>query len=311
MKYIICLAFVNIVFNGVAQLKVDQYGRVGMGANFPNPGHKCHIAGNLLLSDHPASNFNEFTLKVGNGWPGTEFGSNKDVFAVWYSSWLGYNRLHAESFHKPSDFKLKKNINPISNSLDKIMGLKTYVYEIERNQLSESKEEIKGYKKEYGFVSQEIEEFLTEVDIVEKGKDNLKLMEYDQIIPLTVAAIQEQQKIIEKLQEEIHILNKELKGDVNGEIETDSENPILLQNKPNPFKSNTTIEYNLKNSENLKSSTIAIFNLNGNLIKSFLLKENIKGIITIKEGDLKPGIYIYTLIIEGKEIDSKRMVLLN
>lgn len=106
-----------------AQLKVDQFGRIGMGTNWPNPGYKCHIAGHLLLSNYPATPFYELQLKVGNGWPGTEIGSSGDKLAFW-SSYVGYHKLYAEQFYKMSDASFKFQATQIISPINKILLLK-------------------------------------------------------------------------------------------------------------------------------------------------------------------------------------------
>jgi hypothetical protein len=37
--------------------------------------------------------------------------------------------------------------------------------------------------------------------------------------------------------------------------------------------------------------------------------ENGKGEITINAGELKPGVYVYTLIVDGSLVDTKQMIL--
>ena len=69
------LLFLSI--NAFAQLRVDPYGRIGMGTNYPNSEYKCHIKGDLLLTTYPEipapnATFVEFKFKVGHGWPGAD-----------------------------------------------------------------------------------------------------------------------------------------------------------------------------------------------------------------------------------------------
>lgn len=50
---ILSAIFAAFTLSAFAQLKVDQYGRIGMGTNWPNSSYKCHIKGNLLLTTYP------------------------------------------------------------------------------------------------------------------------------------------------------------------------------------------------------------------------------------------------------------------
>jgi hypothetical protein len=63
--------------------------------------------------------------------------------------------------------------------------------------------------------------------------------------------------------------------------------------------------------QNFRNALIVIFDLNGLLIKSYDIQNSGDGSIKINGNELKAGMYIYTLIVNQKEIDSKRMILLN
>jgi hypothetical protein len=41
------------------------------------------------------------------------------------------------------------------------------------------------------------------------------------------------------------------------------------------------------------------------------LKEKGKGSIEIAQGELKAGMYLYSLVVDNKEIDTKRMIISN
>jgi hypothetical protein len=61
----------NCVFS---QLKIDQYGRVGIGTNYPSPEYKVHVKGDILLTTYPIippnqTRFQELRLKIDNGFP--------------------------------------------------------------------------------------------------------------------------------------------------------------------------------------------------------------------------------------------------
>ena len=81
----------------------------------------------------------------------------------------------------------------------------------------------------------------------------------------------------------------------------------LFQNNPNPFNDNTEISYFL--SENISSASIIIYNMNGVQINQYLLSTTGSGKIIINSSELVPGMYIYALIADKVEIDTKRMIL--
>ncbi len=82
----------------------------------------------------------------------------------------------------------------------------------------------------------------------------------------------------------------------------------LKQNAPNPFQENTLIRYYLP--KGFQKASIIITDLSGNMVKSFSLSGYGHGQILISGGTMKAGTYIYTLISDGHQVESKRMVLL-
>jgi trimeric autotransporter adhesin len=84
-------------------------------------------------------------------------------------------------------------------------------------------------------------------------------------------------------------------------------NIVLQQNKPNPFHDQTEIEYYIP--ANCTQSSIIIFDMQGKLMKTVILEQKEKGSIKINGGSLQPGMYMYSLIVDNKEVDTKRMIL--
>jgi hypothetical protein len=81
----------------------------------------------------------------------------------------------------------------------------------------------------------------------------------------------------------------------------------LHQNVPNPFDQETTIEYFLP--ESTRNATINIYDLTGILHKSIPLPHAGHGYIAINAGGFKPGMYTYTLIVDGLVMDTKKMIV--
>jgi hypothetical protein len=98
-------------------------------------------------------------------------------------------------------------------------------------------------------------------------------------------------------------------GTSNGNQQPVTDSPRLEQNFPNPFHENTTIKYYLPSST--RTASITITDLNGVQLKTFDLSGG-KGFgqVLISGGAFAAGTYIYTLTVNGKVVDSKRMVLL-
>jgi hypothetical protein len=309
---ILSALFAVFTMSAFAQLKVDQYGRIGMGTNWPNPEFKCHIAGNLLLTSYPTNPFYELRMKVNNGWPGVEIGSNYDKIAFW-SSYVEYNDLYAANYYKMSDIRVKSNIKDITWGLQKLMQIRPVHYSIVNNMFDSSGVKIEGTRNQYGFISQEIEKAFPEVKITDDVL-GYKLMDYDQIIPITVAAIQEQQKTIDSLKTELANLQDQVNsnnslGLGNNNSSTLTSRNVLNQNSPNPFNESTEVTFSV-DEQNFRTASIVIFDMSGLLIKKYDIHKSGDGTIKINGNELKAGMYIYTLIVNEREVDSKRMILL-
>lgn len=99
-------------------------------------------------------------------------------------------------------------------------------------------------------------------------------------------------------------LNETQKGNMAGLKEGE-----LLQNVPNPFKESTQIWYKLENESNIK---LNIYNYTGQLIKSINEGTKTKGThyIEFDANGLKNGIYFYSIKVNGKTTDSKKMTII-
>lgn len=118
-----------------------------------------------------------------------------------------------------------------------------------------------------------------------------------------------QQAQIIELQKQIDELKSALKASssLSSDFEATAKDGYLAQNVPNPFSISTNIQYELP--KGTEKATIGVYDMNGKEIKLFQLSLDKTGNVTIKGGDLMPGMYLYTLIINGKYFDSKKMIL--
>lgn len=83
---------------------------------------------------------------------------------------------------------------------------------------------------------------------------------------------------------------------------------VLNQNIPNPFEENTVITYMVP--KTFRQAQIIFTSMNGEVIKTAEIKQSGKGQVNVFAKDISKGIYTYTLIVDGKTIDTKKMVKL-
>ncbi len=114
-------------------------------------------------------------------------------------------------------------------------------------------------------------------------------------------------EFIEKREHLLSLLPFEKKQlDIN---DIDYNENILLQNIPNPFSNTTTISFNLTNQ---CQGSINVINNIGEIVRtiSFTKGSGMHNII-LDVSDQPVGIYYYSLVINGKRTDTKKMVLIN
>lgn len=135
------------------------------------------------------------------------YGSTGGTASTRYGVYCSGNGAYTGSWSSVSDLKFKKNIQPMTNSLSKILKLEPRTFEMRTEEY-----EIMNFNegKQFGFIAQDLHQIFPELVThgvhpgAEKGKDIEYLgVDYISMIPVLVQAIQEQQKIIEAQQQQI------------------------------------------------------------------------------------------------------------
>jgi hypothetical protein len=97
------------------------------------------------------------------------------------------------------------------------------------------------------------------------------------------------------------------KSAVNDQQSTAFSSVSLQQNIPNPFSGSTTINYTLP--QQYSSAKIIITDKTGNTLKQINLSNKEKGSVLVDASTLSSGAYQYSLIIDGRIISSRQMIL--
>lgn len=170
--------------------------------------------------------------------------------------------------------------------------------------------EIQHFQKaHYGLVATELREIMPE--LVYEGQNGELSINYIEIIPLLVESIKELKAEIATLQGGngggAVVMSRAIPGATGIEEATALTIPMLKQNNPNPFTENTVIEYVLP--ETVQSANLYIYDMNGTQIEQIALTERGESSVTVNGGQFTAGMYLYSLIADGKVIDTKRMIL--
>lgn len=313
MKTLHLMLLIGVLFNFnavQAQLKVDNAGRVGIGTLYPNPDNQLHVIKNILISNPANSIFSELKLEV-DGINTPRISTSSRELEFYNLGWEEWITIYAGNIYELSDSTLKTNIKNSIYGIEHLLMLRPVEYTMKENRSKSESSMNNERTKELGFISQEIRKIFPEVQITKEVNKTL-LMDYNQLIPVLVTSIQQQQEQIEFLKNEISTMRETLEHipqSENSSINTKERRPVLFQNQPNPFSENTKIKYVIEEAD-LPNASIVIFNLHGNLIKEYKIRESGEGIINVESGTLTPGKYFYSLLINGQEIDSKTMIVL-
>jgi hypothetical protein len=262
-------------------------GNVGIGTN--NPSQMLHVAGNVLVNG-------TFTT---------------------------------------SDQRYKKEIESIKSPLDLIsqIGGKTYYFKTE-----EFKEKNFESNKQYGFIAQEIEKIIPE--IVFTDSEGYKSVNYTSVVPVLVEAIKELNTKVEK-QNNAVIENEALKSEISAlksenqifkdkfelleksisllcesgcaglekakQNATDAD--VLYQSIPNPTDNETLINFYL--SKKYNKASIQINSLDGKSMETIVLDGTQgKGSVKIQLGQYAAQTYFYSLIVDNKVVDTKKLTVI-
>ncbi len=242
-----------------------------------------------------------------------------------------------------SDQQVKTNVNSF-NALAKIKTLNPVSYNFTNTAVPQIS--FKS-NLDYGFIAQQLQTVYPELvdtvrvpakldslgNIVNPAKI-LKTVNYKAMSALLVRSVQEQQFTIDslknkllkqdsinaKVQDQIAALTNQINGccsNATGRVATPTKNQVdvelsdkdvivLDQNVPNPFAEQTTITYNVPVS--VGKAQIIFYNALGQIIQTVDIKTRGKGKVNVFASDLSSGLYHYTLIADGKVIESKKMV---
>jgi len=169
-----------------------------------------------------------------------------------------------------------------------------------------------------GFIAQEVEQaakscgYTTDiVGVPANENDNYSLAYGAFVVPL-VKAVQELSTKVNQLERELKNTKDNATGaDIEGKalsihaLEL-ANNTVLFQNFPNPFGDGTTIKYFIP--DNVENAQVVFFDEFGNKLNEYKVSDKGMGQLNISSTNLSTGTYSYSLIVNDKVVDTKKMM---
>ncbi len=234
--------------------------------------------------------------------------------------------VYARNIKFTSDERLKSDIKPLSEEMNKLYKLqgKSYKKATPVIQLqdtisialrAEQRREVVEDITEFGYLAQELQEVFPELVSMD-STTGYYAVNYIGLIPVIVEALKEQQQKVEILEKALSSCCKtsQLKSDEisaiqelylsdNAEIETLK----LYQNVPNPFNERTTITCFVP--QTIQKAQLCVYNMQGVQVQCLSIVERGNVELLIEAGALQSGVYSYVLIGDGAASETKQMIL--
>lgn len=142
-------------------------------------------------------------------------------------------------------------------------------------------------------------------DLVYEREDGSSGVNYIEMIPILVQTINELNNRIKELE---IAQGKHSQARSTSSINAINDDPsILNQNSPNPFNTHSSISLTIPNNRN--SAILYFYDASGRQIKEQNITSSGKTMVSISASDFAPGMYIYSLVLDGKCVSSKRMIV--
>lgn len=283
-----------------------------------------YSGGKLSINNAPAHKY--FGLNI-DKWPGMYWTCNTNNFfqldlspanprlagtgdqVVFYNSETStFNSIQVANVYNYSDERAKEDVQNLTTGLNSILQLRPVTYHWKSpssgdvattsTTVSVANGPSEDAQQQYGFLAQEVESVLP--DAVKTDEEGHKMINYMAIIPMLVQAVQELQATVE---EQANVLSM-----IKNQNGTDAVNGLsknrIVSCTPNPTSGNVEIKTEID--DEAKMPTLLISDLTGT--KEATLSLSGESVTMYNASNLKAGIYLVSLFVNGKLVDSTRLV---
>jgi len=158
-------------------------------------------------------------------------------------------------------------------------------------------------RRHFGVDAQELQKVYP--DLVLEGEDGYLSVNYSELVPLLIRSIQALKQELDEVKGEKAGARKAAQASGMNISMAYKVNKIF-QNSPNPFKENTVIRFHL--ADGVKDADVCIFDMSGKLLKKLPVSSGM-GSVSVNGYELGEGMFLYSLLVDGQEVDTKRMIL--
>lgn len=242
-----------------------------------------------------------------------------------------YGNITASNMFVLTDNRLSENVVSLderggeTSTLDNLLGMNVIQYnmksrisdkvptDVENDSTGKVREAYEQLKNEemkmsarrhFGIDAEKLKEVYP--DLVLEGQDGYLAVNYVELVPVLVKAIQELKQQVDELQGTEVAKGASAKSSTTDVRNTTAKKNILYQNTPNPAKEQTIIRYQL--ADNAKDAAICIFDMQGKLVKK-LPVSSVNDSVTINGYELGQGMFLYSLVVNNQEVDTKKMII--
>lgn len=280
---------------------------------FQSSGVRASVTGSSNGSTYGVQGFINSSVSNPTGFGAAIYGSSPSST----NRYAGYfnGDVFVTGMFTVSDKKLKENIKPEENVLEKLSQLESVTYTFRDNDNLNLSSQL-----QHGFLAQNLEEVFPELvttiskpiydkdNFEETGTYNYKAVNYTGLISVLTSSLNEMNTKVTILETEIAELRNELattKNSLNGGEEGMEVGFTMDQNRPNPFTNQTTINYTMPNDT---KAVISVFDMSGKFVRDYNLTSQ-KGQVVISSNEIGKGMFIYSLVSNGEIMVTKKMIV--
>ena len=177
--------------------------------------------------------------------------------------------------------------------------------DLDNEMLTKTEKQILS-KQHYGLSANQLEEVFP--DLVYENEDGTKCINYVEMVPILVEVINEMGARLEALENGGQTSKRAISSTTD--IASADEGVTVLslgQNKPNPFGETTSIAVSVP--EDVQTAFLYVYNLNGSKVAQVDIPARGITSVSLSAATLSEGMYLYSLVADGKIVQTRRMIV--